>query len=43
MICPGYLYPKPDLNIHLHLGGIKAAGNKQENEAPVQDDKLQKM
>ena len=29
----GYFLPKPDLNIHLHLGGSKAGGEVQQDGA----------
>ena len=32
----GYLYPKPDLNIHLHIDGTKAVGDEQKEEVSRQ-------
>ena len=39
MIHPGYFLPKPDLNIHLHLGGFKAVGDAQQDDDSGKDNR----
>ena len=38
IIHPGNFYPQPDLNIHLHLAGLKAVRDAQQDDANEQDN-----